>query len=78
MRGLLAGVLQLLGAACAVLGAYLLLGLAWALVLAGAVLLVVGVLVELPAQPERRPRRRVQEAPITEIPGAVRSRPRED
>lgn len=79
MRTVVLTGLQLVGLGVCLVGVYLLCGLAWALVLGGLALGGVAVLAEIPTPGPRRARRRpAREGPVTEIPGARRSRPRED
>jgi hypothetical protein len=90
MRSVLFGLLQLAGALAAAAGVYMLLGLAWSLVIVGSAVLFGGVMVEVIMDPRtaapsaRRPVRRgppdalPEPDRVTELPGASRSRPRKE
>lgn len=78
MRTVVLTALQLAGLGVCLAGVYLLTGLAWALVLGGLALAGVAVLAEIPTPGPRRARRPAPDVPLTELPGARRSRPRED
>jgi hypothetical protein len=89
MRSVLFGLLQLAGALAAAAGVYLLAGLAWSLVIVGGLVFMISTAVEImgarPAPPlaHRTARRGPPDAlpepsTITELPGAVRSRPRKE
>ena len=78
MRPVLFGLLQLGGALAAAAGVYLLLGLAWALVIVGTAVLVGFTAAETISARPVAPRTPASALPTpsTELPGAPRSRPR--
>jgi hypothetical protein len=89
MRSVLFGLLQLAGALAAAVGLYLRFGLDVSLIVVGGLVLVGAVAVEIMSTRTAPPlaRRPVRRGPpdalpepdhITELPGAVRSRPRKE
>jgi hypothetical protein len=84
MRPVLFGLLQLVTAAGAAAGVYLLAGLAWSLVIVCGSVFVLATAVEMMnARPAPPPRPRLDPADlqpprVTELPGAARSRPRKE
>lgn len=88
MRSVLFGLLQALGALGAAAGVYLLLGLAWALVIVCGLVFLIATVLEMMtmrvAPPTGRPVRRgppdalPEPDRVTELPGAARSRPRKE
>jgi hypothetical protein len=89
MRSVLFGLLQLAGALAAAAGVYLLLGLAWTLVIVGGLVFLIFTVAEMMgtrtappsvARPVRRgpPDALPEPDRVTELPGALRSRPRKE
>lgn len=89
MRPVLFGLLQAAGALAAAAGVYILAGLAWSLVIVGGLVFMIATGVEMmnarpapraPAAPVRRgpPDALPEPDRVTELPGAIRSRPRKE
>lgn len=89
MRSVLFGLLQLAAALGAAVGIYLLAGLAWALVIVCGLIFLVSTAAEMmsarpappraPASARRVPPDALPEPDrVTELPGALRSRPRKE
>jgi hypothetical protein len=82
MRSVLFGLLQLAGALAAAAGTYLLLDLAWSLVIVGSLVFLVATGTEImgarPAPPRAHSGAELPPRLSTELPGAARSRPRKE